>query len=328
MLLTKDIIDSIMNDENTNDLLGTINQMFNPIQEEIEKKLASCNFPFIFVLGPMRSGTTLTNQILTEHGHFARITNFVARFWQAPAVGALIEKVFMNSMNSKSFHSEFGYTEGLAGSNEFGYFWNRWFELGHDTHHLPKELLNKVNVEELRRALVSLEVIYKKPIVFQNPTWFSFQADWLAKNIQNSIFVVCQRNPLYIAQSLIIARRKKFHNERDWWSIKPSNFHVLKNLSVWEQVVAQAKYVEREINETILNVPKDRIVVADYDRVCSNPVAIVNAVIKVSNSLGTKISNMENDAIQPFECKNFCQLNTDDWKKLCNAFDNFDDSKF
>jgi hypothetical protein len=305
------------------DWAGYLNQLIKHLRFHLFSK-EEPSLPTIFVIGAPRSGTTLTGQILTEDRTLARITNFVAAFWEEPAVGAIIEKLFETQIyqSDHNFKSTYGRTQGLANAHEFGYFWNRWFDFGQETHKLSDKELKKVDTKGLITSLANLEAVYQKPIVFKNSTWCTLQANFLAQVLPHSIFVACRRDPLYVAQSIFLGRQRINHNENIWWSIKPSNYSEIKNFSLMEQVAAQAIYMEKEMNEALSQVPNDRIIEARYEEVTTDPNNLLKAVQAKCCELGAKISPLK--SLGPFESTNQRVLKDDqEWRSLCEAVDKF-----
>ena len=54
---------------------------------------ASPSRPIVFVLGAPRSGTTLLTQWLAASGHFGVPSNLLARFYEAPYIGGLVQRL-------------------------------------------------------------------------------------------------------------------------------------------------------------------------------------------------------------------------------------------
>ena len=71
-------------------LLKEINSSLWVAEKEILKEDQATEFPMLFVMGPMRSGTTLFMQWLANTGLVAYPTNLLSRFYQAPIIGAKI----------------------------------------------------------------------------------------------------------------------------------------------------------------------------------------------------------------------------------------------
>ena len=111
-------------------------------------------YPMVFIIGAPRSGTTLLSQLLSSSGLFGYINNFIARFWTAPTLGALIYKTVLDHecRGNSSLQSHLGVTENLHEPHEFGYFWRRWFHFG-QSHQLTADQLANVDWEALAKGI-------------------------------------------------------------------------------------------------------------------------------------------------------------------------------
>jgi len=273
--------------------MAELNRLLSPLQESLEQENDGPRYPVILIIGPPRSGTTLTSQILAHADCFGYISNFVARFWQAPAVGALAEQALnirVSAASSREYVSTHGVTDGWTEPHEFGYFWSRWFDLGQPTHRLEPELRKTVDGAGLRHALASIEAVYRRPMVYKNNSWCTLQASFLAALLPTTIFVVCRRDPIVIARSLLAARRERQGDERLWWSIRPSRYRELLALPPEEQVVLQALEIEREMDEELSSVPANRIVEAHYVETCRSPLRLIEAIRAACADMGCPVA--------------------------------------
>lgn len=278
--------------------------------------------PIIFIIGAPKSGSTLTSQILLHTNLFSKVSNFIARFWEAPYIGGLIEKAIpalSEGTADHAFISSHGQTSCLSGPHEFGRFWDRWFSMGSKTHKLTEKELSKIKSDQLQKELGYLEEVFEKPILFKNNTWCSFQANWLAKVFPRSIFVICERSILYNAQSLMLTRRQVHGNDADWWSMKPANFDDIRNKNIWEQVLLQAYHCREETRKAILEIPSDRVLKIKYKSVCHDPLAMVSKLIDLCNNQGTNLTLPEYK-FPIFTNTDTQKLNDKDWKKLYEAY--------
>lgn len=183
--------------------LGELNALVAPLQATLEHALEAPRVPPIFILGPPRGGTTLMSQLLASTGLFAIATNFVARFWRAPALGMMIERAtgLADAPATSSYRSRRGMTEGLSEPSEFGYFWSRFFDLGQATHALGPAERQRFDVVGLRRAIAAMEAVTQRPLAFKNNTWFTLNADLIADAFPDCVLVVCERDPYFVAWS-------------------------------------------------------------------------------------------------------------------------------
>lgn len=301
--------------------IAQMNVMLEPAQAELEKGLVEPKLPVVMVIGAPRSGTTLTGQILAACGSFGYISNFVARFWRAPAVGTRIERSLSLWKGAEiDFASSHGVTRGWSNSHEFGYFWSSFFDRGQETHRLSKDELGQIDAAHLRRAIASIEAEHGLPLVFKNNSWCTLQADYLAKLLPTAIFVVCRRNPLYVAQSFLKTRRERYGDERMWWSVRPSTYQSILAHPPHHQVVFQALEIEREMNELLEAVSPQRIVDARYERVCAEPMAFVDEVERKC-VLRDADPALLRRLPQHFESTDVQRVDDEDWKRLQQALD-------
>lgn len=125
--------------ENLERFLKEINDdLWNTEQKLLQKSYE--NYPILFIVGPIRSGSTLVLQWLANTRQFSYPTNILSRFYQSPIIGAKIQRLltdekynFRNEIldfHSKiDFNSENGKTKGALSPNEFWYFWRRFLPL-------------------------------------------------------------------------------------------------------------------------------------------------------------------------------------------------------
>lgn len=99
--------------------------------------------PLLFVIGPPRSGTTITTQILAYGLLAGYITNIAARFWNAPTLGVRVSRQVLGDdpaadLGEAFFGSEKGQTRLGGGIHEFGYFWRSMCWDSPALHKLPQ----------------------------------------------------------------------------------------------------------------------------------------------------------------------------------------------
>ncbi len=300
--------------------LVDLQRQLAPVHAQLVALHAHAEPPLVFVIGMARSGTTLVSQLFAACG-FAYTSNFVARFWQVPTVGVLIEKLALKPGpdTAPSFLSTHGVTAGWAEPHEFGYFWNRWFDLGQDSHQLDSATLARVDVRALKRELAALQAIAGPPLMFKNNTWCSLQARFLAALCPRAIFVVCRRQPQWIAQSLLQARMARYGSRESWWSIRPATYATLQPLPWAEQIARQVVDFDLAMNLELQQIDSARIVEASYEDVCANPARIVALSSEALRRLDS-IHTPDFSALPPsFASSDHQQVSNEDWRALREA---------
>jgi len=291
-----------------------------PLHAQLVEQYAHSEPPLVFVIGMARSGTTLVSQLLAAAG-FGYTSNFLARFWQVPTVGALIEKLTLRPGpdTTPSFRSTHGVTVGWAEPHEFGYFWNRWFDLGQDSHQLDAPLLARVNGYDLKRELAALQELAGRPLVFKNNTWCSLQARFLGALCPRAVFVVCRRQAQWIAQSLLQGRIARYGSRETWWSIRPATFAALQSLPWADQIARQVVDFERAMNLELQQIEPARIVEAAYEEVCADPARVVARTSSALQSLDST-HTPDFSALPPsFASANRQQIGDEDWQAISTA---------
>ncbi|MFW9846428.1 MAG: hypothetical protein ACFFD6_06760, partial [Candidatus Thorarchaeota archaeon] len=84
--------DKYRKDQDSEDILREINRILEPLELEEIEGFSAPEFASLFILGAPRSATTLIHQLVADTGVFGYISNYLARFWAAPYIGALQEK--------------------------------------------------------------------------------------------------------------------------------------------------------------------------------------------------------------------------------------------
>jgi hypothetical protein len=301
--------------------LLALNLLLEPLQERLEALLSAPLKTVLFIIGPPRSGSTLLSQVLAATDRFAYITNFVARFWLAPAIGAQIESALgmRSERPDDPFGSEFGVTKGWTSPHEFGYFWSHWFDHGQNTHKVEERDLAAIDAETLRRRVAAIESVYDLPLMFKNNTWCTFQAGWLARIFPQSIFVVCRRDALFVAQSMLRARRERLGSATAWWSMRPSSYRRLLELPWHHQIAGQTLEIERELDDALRDVPSSRKIEVPYRSLCADPRSFATTIGRAVHA-----DWRTNDALripESFTHTDKQQIGDDEWHLLRDSID-------
>lgn len=243
MKTNKNKIEKYKNDPDIEDTLDLINLVLWDAEEEIIQGYNSPEKPVVFIIGAPRSGSTLLHQLLASTGAFGYITNYIARFWDAPYIGALQQKVFGFGKYAQKMilHSDLGRTNGLHQPHHFSRFWYRWFDWDED--HYMRHVQEK---SFLQGEVAALEQLYDKPMLFKSE-YCGMQIPFLRKTFKKPKFIICTRNITYQAQSLLLSRKKMFGSYDEWFSLKPKEYNELKELTPYEQVVGQIRRIMQQI---------------------------------------------------------------------------------
>ncbi len=253
--------------------LAELNDLLEPVERELERDCIAPEFPPILILGPPRGGTTLLSQAIATLGIFGVASNFVAKFWRAPALGMRIERAlgFRSGDPVSNFRSVRGRTESRAEPSEFGYFWYRFFDLGQATHVLGTAERTTFDAAGLRKAVAAIEREAGRRMMFKNNTWFSSNADLVADVFPGAILIVCERDPFYVAQSLLEQRIALYGDIEEWWSVRPADFAAIGGLPSLARIAAQAVGTIRDMELSLAKVDPSRILRIGYGALTRDP---------------------------------------------------------
>lgn len=262
-----------MDDNMDNDLVvKQMNARLAAQEEQLLQSFSTPSLPVLFIIGLPRSGTTLLTQLLIQRYRLGYINNIVAKFWEAPVVGAnlMLSLRGKQATPSVSLDSSFGFTEELDGPHEFGYFWRRFFPFS-DHHELEPDVLASVDILLLQREIAGLESVYQAPMLFKNPAALPLQTAFLSRALPTSVFLKIERDPESIAASLLKGRRAYTGSIQNWFSIKPRSYKELLDQSVYDQIAGQMFYTEKSMNQQLLEVPDHRQLSVSYHDLCEQP---------------------------------------------------------
>ncbi|MCO5090660.1 sulfotransferase [Bosea sp. (in: a-proteobacteria)] len=261
--------------------LARLNAIVAPVQAALEADCAEPRIPPVFILGPPRSGTTVVSQLLASTGRFGMATNFVARFWQAPALGLMIQDALGLAKDGveSSLSSKRGVTKGWTEPSEFGYFWSRWFDLGQPTHALGEAERRRFDAVGLRRSLAAMEQVAGLPLAMKNNSWFTLNADLLAEAFPGCVLVVCEREPFFVAQSIWLQRLDLFGDASRWWSVRPADHDEIVKLPPLAQVAAQAVSIATGMAASLARAGTARIIRVPYDALARSPRETIGGII-------------------------------------------------
>jgi len=263
-------------------LLPIINDALIDAEKKLSMSFSEIDpHPLIFIVGPLRSGTTLFMQWLGSTGIAAYPTNLLSRFYAAPVTGALIQLLLTEKKYNfrdelldigslTDFSSENGKTIGALSPNEFWYFWRRFLPFGEIDWLPDHELLQKVNYKQLEYELNSLTRVFEKPFAMKAMI-LNYNIPFLRSVAKNAIFIQMKRNPVSNIASIIEARKRQSGDENIWYSFKIPEYEKLKNLTAIEQATGQFYYISKAVDHGMKVISDQKKVIIQYEDFCKNP---------------------------------------------------------
>lgn len=230
--------------------------------------------PLIFVCGAPRSGTTVVYQTLVSHLPVAYFSNLTGLFPRSPLTAQRLLARFVGRTTS-TYHSFYGRTQGLAGTNDALYLWDRW--LGSDRSRIPTEL-----PDDRGRAMAAFfsacDALFDLPLVNKNNS-LNLSAHLVARCLPHARFICMTRNRRQLAQSLYRARCD-IHGEPQapYGAAQPQAAAAACDpvRSVCEQVA----FYEKVNHQQRARLGEDRFWVVSYEEFCRAPETLVRRVAR------------------------------------------------
>jgi LPS sulfotransferase NodH len=309
------------------DALKDINGLLSSVGNDVINRFEKNKYPIIFIMGNPRSGSTLLLQWLASLGVFAYPTNLLSRFYEAPCVGAKIQKVLIDydfkgeifdPSYGKTFYSDLGKTTGPNAPHEFWYFWRRFFKYG-EIQKLDTKSKNNIDVRRLRSEIGCLENEFQKPLVFKG-MMFNWDISLINKIFDKVLFINLTREPIYNMDDLIYARQQFYGDQNKWYSFKPPEYEELKYCNPLEQVAGQVMLTSQAIEKQFEEIEQSKKITYSYEELCDNPRKLYKIICDKLGNQGCKVDK-KYSGIELFEKQNnFRILNKKDAEQALNKF--------
>ena len=267
----------------------------------------TAELPSLFILGTPRSGTTYCLQWLAASGAFSYPSNLIARFWQAPAIGAMCQQMltdpeydFRGEFSDVQFsdpqqRSELGKTAGLLSPNEFWYFWRSAFP-GDGDIGIDLTRADKTDFQGFAQKLAAFADVRGKPVVTKGMI-INHQLEAFTAALPNALFVHLDRDPAAAAWSLLRAR-ERMHGDREiWYSFRTPNQKELQKLPAAQQVMGQIETIRRDLTAQLANLPQERWLTLNYADLCADPDAAFDSIRALFAAQGVTLNGQ--NTLQP-----------------------------
>lgn len=258
--------------------------------------------PAVFVCGPARSGTTLVFQVLCRHLDVSYLQNVTALFPRSPIVATRIYRRLFGLARGGSgdYRNYYGKTSGNGGPSEANHIWNRWVQPDATGF---RTVLSAKDAGEAARFFSAFGEIDGKAVVSKNNNMNVF-ADVIAASIPNSLIICLRRDPQFLAQSLLQARRDIHGSVSQGYGVRDVRGDVEVRDPI-SSVCSQVVYLDRKARELQSSIGEDRFWIIDYEEFCRAPDRLVCAVSR-RLAIPTLTSDAES-AIAPIAIHNVAQ---------------------
>lgn len=241
-----------------------------PSERRLYAAAAPPTLPQLFVCGPPRSGTTLVAQALIAHLPVAWLSNLGAIFPRAPLRAMALLGRRLPPWRA-SYRSYYGRSRALGAPNDSLALWDRW--LGTDRTRI-RTALSAAEADALVRFFGALEALTHRPLVAKNNN-LNLQAGPVAAALPTARFLCLDREPAYLAQALLLARRDIHGDAGVPYGLHPGAVAADDPItSVCRQVVLH----RRAAQEVAARLGPTRVRIIDYEWFCAHPRAAMELV--------------------------------------------------
>lgn len=245
--------------------------LLQPFETRLYRRQDTPHRPMVLVCGPARSGTSVVASSLIRALPVGYINNLMALFPRSPLVASRLFGVDPQNekVGSKTYY---GRTNGFAAQNDGLFLWDRW--LGQDRTNSAPELTAPAG-SRLSQFWAALEEHCERPIVAKNNSLIVC-ADAVARYLPNAHFLCLRREPIYLAQSLLIARNHIHGDSRIPYGLHGAE----RDDDPVRDVCQQVWFYEQAAQTQLEALGADRFWVVSYEEFCQDPRALVNRVAK------------------------------------------------
>jgi hypothetical protein len=218
-------------------------------------------YPPVFIIGAPRSGTTLLYQLVVQNIHCIYINNLMALF---PCWMVGLSRFGHRSPKPIS-ESEFGYVPGLFSPNEAGPLFHLWFD--HPDNH-----------EKVRSLVARLSSCHQSFFISKN-LFNVFRVNEILTIFPNAKFIICRRDPKFVAQSIYLARLSQSpDNPKNWFSVKPEGYLEYVNKPPLDQIIWQLEEIEKAIDHLSKQIDASNLLEINYEAMCEEPGYLLNSL--------------------------------------------------
>ncbi len=256
------------------------------------------DYPLLFVCGPPRSGTTLVAQYLINQLDVCYINNLTSLFPRSP-IRANQRFGRWAGLQTGGYRAYYGRSQSLSGTNDGLHIWDRW--LGADRSQAPEALVGDAE-QQLPAFFSAFCEHYQQPLV-NKVNRLNTCADQVAELLPNARIICLDRHPVYLAQSLYVAREEIMGD----LSLPYGTCHPDRNLDdPVDDVCRQVEYFQSLAKAQQAAIGAERFSIVSYDQFCENPAALLETVVASDDRFVAR----ENDEAAPesFRVSSRCKI--------------------
>ncbi|NHM17553.1 sulfotransferase [Epibacterium mobile] len=266
----------------------------------------------VFIVGAPRTGSTVLYQMLSNNNDFLYIDNLASAFNRSLPFGIWLSQLAFKGKAHNSFQSKYGNTPFLHSPSESQSFWYRWFPKDRDFVELGD--ISPERIQDMQKTIVSIMEHHKKDILFKNLACGQ-RIRVIHHAFPNAKFIFIKRDPVFTAQSLLLARRHLGIDDSTWWSVKPREFASINELPIHEKLIQQISLVEHQIATDLKNIP-------DKNKIEINYQDLPDGVTRIQEFLGLSTNPNSESNMRQFENK--VNMEEAEFNLLLASYDSID----
>ena len=227
--------------------------------------------PILVVCGPARSGTSVVARTIARALPVAFFTNITGVFPNSPIVASRLFRAYPRG-ELLNLRSHYGRSSGFHGWNDGLHFWDRW--LGGDRTSVRSEI-DPERGQAMVRFLGAFERWTGRPLATKNNNLIA-HASQVARYLPSVHFVCLDRDPLFLAQSLLRARAH-IHGDttKPYGLHKPSQSDVLDPVA---DVCNQVRFYQSLAARQLAELGPERFRILGYGEFCRDPGRIIRTL--------------------------------------------------
>lgn len=264
-------------------LASPLDLALRPFERRLYERHTSPQRPLVLVCGPARSGTSIVAAALIRSLPVGYINNLMAVFPRSPLVANRLFHI--RSQNEKvSLKSYYGRTSGFGSQNDGLFLWDRW--LGADRTN-PRPILTADAGLKMAAFWAAFEEHCQTSVIAKNNSLVTC-ASAVAEYLPNAHFLCLRREPIYLAQSLLIARSQIHGDSQVPYGLRGAGGQEDDPV---QDVCQQVWFYEQAAQTQLEALGAGRFWTVPYEEFCQDPGALVHRV--ASQILGVTMSKEE-----------------------------------
>lgn len=292
-------------------LLKPVDLAMQPYEKRRLREAQPSRLPILLIVGAPRSGTTLVYQVLSRYLPVTYFTNLCALFPHSPITASKRLGCFLRHRQA-DFHSFYGNTAGLTAPNDGFHLWNRW--LGSDRYRAP-DCIDQQAADKMQSFFNAWLTTFGRPLLNKNNRNTDC-VSLLASILNNAFFIIVRRDPVFVAQSLMIARQRIQGSQSIGWGLRSRSGSSSRDpLGYIDDVCDQILEIETRLTREELALGRDRFFEISYERFCADPGRFVQKISHWIWNTGVKDDRYQRE-LKPFQVTNARLLDRDEFARI------------